>query len=131
MADETRERPHTALTPLLAPRSIAVVGASPRRGSFGHNLYTNLRDSGFRGVLYPVNPNRRHIETVPAVPDLAHLPEPVDLAILLVPAAVVPEVAHQGVEAHKVRSLLVLSGGFRESGPRGATREEALAQVIR
>jgi acetyltransferase len=131
MADETHERPPATLTPLLAPRSIAVVGASPRHGSFGHNLYTNLRNSGFRGVLYPVNPNRRHIETVPAVPDLARLPEPVDLAILLVPAAVVPEVARQGVEAGTVRSLLVLSGGFKESGPHGAAHEQALAQVAR
>jgi acetyltransferase len=129
MADDTFEDPRSDLTPLLAPHSIAVVGASPKHGSFGHNLYTNLRDSGFRGVLYPVNPNRRYIETVPAVPDLAHLPEPVDLAILLVPAAVVPEVARQGVEAGKVRSLLVLSGGFKEAGPRGAILEDGLRQV--
>jgi acetyltransferase len=126
MSDKPKPR---SMTPLLAPHSIAVVGASPRRGSFGHNLYRNLRDSGFRGVLYPVNPNRRYIETVPAVPDLASLPEPVDLAILLVPAPLVPEVAHQGVEAGKVRSLLVLSGGFRESGPRGAVFEQGLRQV--
>ena len=120
MPEDITDKPTAKLTPLLAPHSIAVVGASPKRGSFGHNLYTNLRNSGFKGVLYPVNPNRRYIETVPAVPDLAQLPEPVDLAILLVPAAVVPEVARQGVEAGKVRSLLVLSGGFKEAGPEGS-----------
>jgi acetyltransferase len=124
-----QEKSQAALTPLLAPRSIAVVGASPRPGSFGHNLYTNLRDSGFRGVLYPVNPNRRYIETVPAIPDLTRLPEPVDLAILLVAAPLVPEVARQGVEAGNVRSLMVLSGGFKESGPQGAVHEEGLCQV--
>jgi len=123
------ERTNNDLQPCLAPNSIAVVGASPRQGSFGHNLYTNLRNSGFKGVIYPVNPNRRYIETVPAVPDLAHLPEPVDLAILLVPAARVPEVARQGVEAGKVRSLLVLSGGFKEAGPQGAAHEAALLDV--
>ncbi len=117
------------ITPLLEPRSIAVVGASAKVGSFGHNLYTNLRNSGFSGVLYPVNPNRRYIETVPAVPDLSQLPEPVDLAILLVPAARVPDVARQGIEAGKVRSLLVLSGGFKEAGPQGAVHEEALREV--
>ena len=119
------------LTPLLAPRSIAVVGASAKVGSFGHNLYTNLRNSGFSGVLYPVNPNRRYIETVPAVPNLAELPEPVDLAILLVPAARVPDVARQGVEAGNVRSLLVLAGGFREAGPQGAVYEDELTEVVR
>lgn len=119
------------LTPLLAPSSIAVVGASQKPGSFGHNLYTNLRNSGFQGVIYPVNPNRRYIETVPTVPDLARLPEPVDLAILLVPAAMVPEVARRGVEAGKVRSIMVLSGGFREAGPRGAKYEEELLAVAR
>ena len=100
MTDQTIEKTHSDLTPLLEPRSIAVVGASSRPGSFGHNLYTNLRNSGFKGVLYPVNPNRRYIETVPAVSDLTHLPEPVDLAILLVPAPLVPKVARQGVDAH-------------------------------
>ena len=119
----------TDLTPLLEPRSIAVVGASQRPGSFGHNLYTNLRNSGFRGVLYPVNPNHRYIETVPAVSDLTHLPEPVDLAILLVPAPLVPKLARQGIEARTVRSLMVLAGGFKESGPQGAEYEEELRQI--
>jgi acetyltransferase len=76
-----------------------------------------------------VNPNRRYIETVPAVPSLGELPETVDLAILLVPAARVPEVARQGVDAGKVRSLLVLSGGFKEAGPQGAVYEDALREV--
>ena len=128
--DNMTERPSSDLTPLLAPNSIAVVGASPRIGSFGHNLYTNLRGSGFQGVIYPVNPNRRYIETVPAVPDLAQLPEPVDLAILLVPAAKVPETARQGIEAGKVRSLLVLSGGFKEAGPQGAEYEDTLLEIV-
>jgi len=125
----TPDRSASDLTPLLEPRSIAVVGASQRPGSFGHNLYINLRDSGFRGVLYPVNPNHRQIETVPTVADLTRLPEPVDLAILLVPAASVAEVARQGIGAGTVRSLMVLAGGFRESGPQGAQYEEELRQV--
>jgi len=129
VTDPTPEKTHSDLKPLLEPRSIAVVGASQRAGSFGHNLYTNLRNSGFRGVLYPVNPNRRYIETVPAVSDLTHLPEPVDLAILLVPAPLVPKVARQGVEARTVRSLMVLSGGFKESGPQGAEYENELLQI--
>ena len=129
MTDPTLEKTHSDLRPLLEPRSIAVVGASQRPGSFGHNLYTNLRNSGFRGVLYPVNPNHRYIETVPAVSDLTHLPEPVDLAILLVPAPLVPRVARQGVEARTVRSLMVLSGGFKESGPQGAEYEDELLQI--
>jgi acetyltransferase len=127
--EEMTDKPGAALTPLLAPQSIAVVGASSKVGSFGHNLYTNLRNSGFSGVLYPVNPNRRYIETVPAVPDLSQLPEPVDLAILLVPAARVPEVARQGVDAGNVRSLLVLSGGFKEAGPQGEVHENALRDI--
>jgi len=131
VSDQTLEKSHADLIPLLEPRSIAVVGASSSPGSFGHNLYTNLRNSGFNGVLYPVNPNRRYIETVPAVSDLTHLPEPVDLAILLVPAAVVPEIARQGVEARTVRSLMVLAGGFKESGPQGAKYEEALLRAAR
>jgi len=123
------EKPPSDLSPLLAPSSIAVVGASSRPGSFGHNLYKNLRDSGFQGVLYPVNPNRRYIETVPAVPSLRALPEPVDLAILMVPAEKVPEVARQGIQAGTVRSLLVLAGGFREAGPQGAGYEEELREA--
>ena len=60
------------------PRTARKACASPRNGSFGHNLYTNLRDSGFRGVLYPVNPNRRYIETVPAIPGTPATPNPDD-----------------------------------------------------
>ncbi len=118
------------LTSLLSPKSIAIVGASARQGSFGHTLYRNLRDSGFQGVLYPVNPNRRYIETVPTVPNLAELPEPVDLAILIVPAPYVTDLVRQGVEAGKVRSVLVLAGGFRESGAQGAKYEEELKKIV-
>lgn len=119
------------LDAVFRPRSVAVVGASARPDSLGRALYRNLRDAGFEGVLYPVNPSRRYIDTVPTVPDLAALPEPVDTAIVLVPAPAVAAAVRRGTEAGKVRSVVVLSGGFKEAGPAGAALEAELTAVVR
>lgn len=74
-----------SLTPLLAPRSIAFVGATDREGSFGKSALAQLRAGGFSGRVDLINPNRREIDGMPCVPTLADLSEPPDLAIMLVP----------------------------------------------
>lgn len=70
------------LAPLLAPEAIALVGASPSEGSFGAGMVRSLKESGFRGRAYMVNPKYREIEGYPCFPSLAELPEAVDLAAL-------------------------------------------------
>ena len=83
------ERDHVAvaasLAPFFAPRTVAVVGASTRRGSIGGELFRNILDSGFDGAAYPVNPKAAAVAGVRAYASIADIPDPVDLAVFCVP----------------------------------------------
>jgi len=119
-----------ALRRVLAPRSVAVVGASRRRGTVGGELFHNLLTAGFTGPVYPVNPNAGVVQSVAAHPTVTKVPGPVDLAVLAVPADQVVQVARE-CAAKGVRALVVLSAGFAESGPQGVERQHALLEVCR
>ncbi|MDJ0381962.1 bifunctional GNAT family N-acetyltransferase/acetate--CoA ligase family protein [Streptomyces sp. G-G2] len=117
---------------LLAPRSVAVIGASRSGTGVGAAALRNLRDSGFDGQLYAVN----HTVTsdtllgVRAYRDLGGIGEPVDLAVVAVPAERVPEVVADCGE-HGVQGLVVLSAGYGESGPTGLARQRELVRQAR
>jgi predicted CoA-binding protein/GNAT superfamily N-acetyltransferase len=83
--DRTAE--HRSLRPMLAPTSVAVIGAGRRPGSIGHEVFRALVDGGFTGPVYPVNPNATEIAGRKAYPSVAAVGEPVDLAVIAVPAA--------------------------------------------
>jgi acyl-CoA synthetase (NDP forming)/GNAT superfamily N-acetyltransferase len=84
-----------SLRPLLAPKSVVVVGASRRPGTVGRSILDNIISGGYAGRVYAVNPHAREIGTVPSVPTVADLPEAPDLAVVAVPAAAVPAVAEE------------------------------------
>lgn len=115
---------------LLAPRSVAVVGAGRERHSVGHAVLRNLLAHDFNGPVHPVNPHADHVGGVRAVPTLATIDGPVDLAVVVVPAAEVPQViadcGHKGVKA-----VIVISAGFAESGPEGAALSSAALRAAR
>jgi acetyl coenzyme A synthetase (ADP forming)-like protein len=115
---------------LLAPHSIAVVGASRRSGTVGNAVLSNLLDGGFKGPVYPVNPKATEVAGVAAYPTVAAVPGPVDLAVLAVPpdqaVAVVDDCGAKGVGG-----LLVLSAGFAETGPEGAALQRELVERAR
>jgi acyl-CoA synthetase (NDP forming)/RimJ/RimL family protein N-acetyltransferase len=119
---------------LLAPRSVVLVGASRRPGTVGHRLLLDLLDGGFTGPLHVVHPEADEVLGVPAVRTLADLPvdpaHPLDLAVIAVPAESVLDVVHQCARAG-VRGLVVVSGGFAETGPQGLERQRALVRVAR
>lgn len=123
-------RPPSPLDPIFSPAAIAVIGATEREGSVGRALLENLARS-FAGQVYPVNPKRSEILGQRAYPSLASLPGPVDLALIATPAATVPGlVAECG--AAQVRGAIILSAGFRETGPAGAELERrVLAEAQR
>jgi acyl-CoA synthetase (NDP forming)/RimJ/RimL family protein N-acetyltransferase len=100
---------------LLKPRSVAVVGASADPAKIGHLVLMNLLRAGFTGPVFPVNPHARSIAGILAYPSIADVPDQVDLAVLAVPAADVAEVVRQ-CGARGVHGLVVMSGGFGESG---------------
>jgi len=116
-----------AVRRLLSPRSVAVIGASHRPGTIGHELFTNLQRGRFQGPVWPVNPNVDHVSTTPTVPSILDIPDEVDLAVVVVPAASVASVVEE-CGRKRVYGVVVLSSGFAESGPEGAARE---AEVLR
>src|SRR6476659_2894544 len=115
---------------LLTPSSVAVVGASNDEGKIGNALLRHLLDFGFAGPVYPVNPSARHVRGVPAYADIESIPGDVDLAVLSVPAGEVAGVV-EACRRKRVRGLVVISGGFGESGPEGRDAERRLVAAAR
>lgn len=124
------EPPRSDLSALLRPRSVAVIGASSRRGTIGAEIVHNLLHSGFCGPVYPVNPSALAVQSVRAWPDIASIPDPVDLAVLVVPRDQVLPVV-EACLAKGVRGLLVITAGFKETGAEGAELERIIAQKVR
>jgi len=111
-----------SLDPLLAPGSVAVIGAGHRVGSIGRSILLNIRDAGFTGALYAVNPHFADIEGIPCVPSPATLPEAPDLAVVTVPAASVLDVV-QECGKRGARSLVVITSGL--TSPQSASLLDA------
>ncbi len=118
------------LTQFFCPRSIAVVGASRKEGSVGHALVRNLIYGGYTGVIYPVNPNAKGIQSIPCFPNLQSLPDPAELVVAVVPAPHVEGVLLQAAELGS-RHVLVISAGFKEIGGEGVARENRLREIAR
>jgi acetyl coenzyme A synthetase (ADP forming)-like protein len=128
------EREHHAearsIAGLLAPSSIAVIGASRRPRTIGHEVLRNLLQGGFNGPTYPVNPNARAVAGVRAYPTISDVPDTVDLAVVTVPATEVPEAVRQ-CAAKGVRGLVIISAGFAELGRDRADAERELVELAR
>lgn len=125
-----RERLSTvaSIRHVLAPRSVAVIGASRQPGSLGQLVFQNIMEGGFTGVVYPVNPKADAIMAVKAYPSILDVPGDVDLAVIIVPTPLVAKVADECGQKG-VRAIIVITDGFRERGPEGAAREEELRDI--
>jgi acetyl coenzyme A synthetase (ADP forming)-like protein len=119
-----------ALTLFFEPRGVAVIGASRRRGTIGGEILHNLLSYGFRGPVYPVNPTATSIENVKSYPSIETVAGPVDLAVIVVPATKVVEVA-SACARKGVKALIVISAGFAETGEEGKARQIELLNVCR
>jgi acetyl coenzyme A synthetase (ADP forming)-like protein len=119
-----------AITSFLSPASVAVVGASRRRGTIGGEILRNLVLAGFNGPVYPINPHATHVHAVASYPSLRDVPGEVELAVIVVPAEAVLDVARD-CAAKGVTSLVVISAGFSETGERGMQRQRALMEICR
>ena len=127
-----RERIATiaSLRAFLNPTSIAVIGASQQEGAIGNIIFRNILHQGFRGVVYPVNPNADAVASVKAYPSVLEIAGAVDLAVVVVPA----ERVHQVVEQcgrKGVRGIVVISAGFGEGGPDGMAAQKRLLDTAR
>jgi acetate---CoA ligase (ADP-forming) len=118
------------LDALFRPRAVAVIGASRERGTIGAEILHNLIARGFQGPVYPVNPKAGFVQSVLAYPTIEAVPGPVDLAVLVVPAAAVPPILEACGRAG-VAAVVVISAGYRETGEEGARRERVLVECAR
>lgn len=132
--ERVEERNHTAVTaslrPFFEPRSVAVIGASRRRGVIGGELFRNILAGDFAGAAYPVNRDGEPVAGVRAYASIEEIPEPVDLAVISLPAEAVLGAAEQALRKG-VRALVVISAGFAEVGSEGAERQERLLALVR
>ena len=128
--EQDRQAAIAALSSVLAPASVAVVGASRDPRSIGGLVFDNLLRGRFSGPVYPVNPTAEHVQSVAAYPTLAHCPTVPELAIVCVPA---PHVEGVVEEAGRVgtKAAVIVSAGFAEIGERGLERERSLMEVAR
>ena len=118
------------LHPMFNPRSVAVFGVSEKEDSVAGTLFRNMRKSGFKGAVYPVNPKHDVIFGERCYGYAAELPETPDLVLIATPAPTVAQVL-EDCGSRGVRNAIVLSAGFREVGPKGVALEEAIQTVAR
>jgi acetyl coenzyme A synthetase (ADP forming)-like protein len=132
--EHVASRDHVAvrasLEPFFRPRSVAVVGASKRRGSIGGELFRNVLTGDFAGSVYPLNRKGDSVAGVHGYREIGEIAEAIDLAVICVPGEEVLTAAEDALDAG-VRALVVISAGFAETGSEGAERQERLLALVR
>jgi acetyl coenzyme A synthetase (ADP forming)-like protein len=129
-AERSQKAAYASIRPIFEPRTIAVIGASRRPGQLGTEIVRNLRQNGFRGSLFAVNPKAAEIEGVTTVASLMDIPGIVDLAIIAVPAAAVGSVVDDCI-TKGVCASVVITAGFGETGSEGRLAEQKLMEKVR
>ena len=119
-----------ALESFFNPRSVAIVGASAKQGKVGYEILTSMLKAGYPGRIFPVNNKADQIEGLKCFPDLASIGEVPELVIIVVPAAVVPDVMQQCV-AVGAKSVIIITAGFKEVGAEGAQLEKKVVQIAK
>ena len=118
------------LDKIFQPKSIAVVGASERKGSVGDALMRNLLERGFPGEIHPINPNHKKIWKLPACPSIRDLEAPVDLAVIATPITSAPQIVKDCVDVG-VGGAVIISAGGKEIGEQGQKLEAAIQKEAR
>jgi acetyl coenzyme A synthetase (ADP forming)-like protein len=119
-----------SLRPFFLPHSVAIVGASAREGSVGGDLFRNILQAGFKGVVYPVNSSATPVAGVRAYRSVSDIDEPIDLVVVCVPAQVVLDVVDEALQKG-VRAIAVISAGFAEVGVDGQDLQDELLALVR
>ena len=122
--------PDHPLAPLLAPRSVAIFGASNDPTRISGRSLRYYREAGYKGALYPINPTRDTVQGIPAYPDLAAVPGPVECAVIAVPANLALE-AMQACVAKGVKGVVMFTAGFAEIGAEGRALQDTVTRIAR
>ncbi len=112
------------------PKSVAIVGASRQKDKVGYEILANMIAAGYEGKIFPINPKADTIEGLKCHPDLASIGEIPELVFIIVPAKVVPGVMQQCAEIG-VKSVIIITAGFKEAGKEGRELEEQIVQIAR
>ncbi|OIQ01685.1 MAG: hypothetical protein AUK58_04145 [Candidatus Moranbacteria bacterium CG2_30_41_165] len=118
------------LSTLFEPQSIAVIGASTKVGTVGYTLTENLLHNGYAGTIYPINPKAETLFGLPCYANISLIPHEIDLAIIIVPASIVPLVLRE-VGEKGVMSAIIISAGFKETGETGRKLEEEIIAIAK
>lgn len=118
------------LRAIFQPRSIAVIGASRSHLKIGHETLLNTLVGGFKGKVYPVNPNAEEIMGLRTYPDIKSIEDEIDLALIVVPAKLVPGVMRECVEK-KVKGAIIITAGFSEAGEEGKRLEKEVVEIAK
>ncbi len=119
-----------SLEPIFRPKSVAVIGASTVPGKLGHDILANLKNGGFAGPLYPINPKADEILGLKVYKSITETPTPPELAVVVIPAKIVTPTLEQSAKAG-VKAAIVITGGFAETGEAGERLQDEMALVIR
>ena len=119
-----------SLTPFFTPSGVAVVGASLDPTKLGYSLARNLVQSNFRGAVHFINPRGGSLFGMPVYPNILQVPDPLDLAFLMIPARSVPQAIDECGQ-RGLKAVIIGSGGFRETGAQGAELEELCVTLAR
>ncbi|NAZ29584.1 MAG: CoA-binding protein [Caldimicrobium sp.] len=115
---------------IFKPKSIAIVGASADEKKIGHAILKNLITQGYTGKVFPINPNSKEILGLRCYPSVSKVGEDIDLAVIVVPAKVVPSVVKECGEVG-VKGVVVISAGFKETGEEGARLEQEVVELVK
>ncbi len=113
---------------IMNPRSIAVIGATNRKGSVGRAVFSNIIKGGYQGVLYPVNPKAKSVQSIKAYPSISDIPDEIDLVVIVVPAKMVSSILEEAGKKG-VKGAIVITAGFKEIGGEGVEMENELKTV--
>ena len=116
------------LKPLFEPESIAVIGASNSPVKWGNWMVTRPISSGFRGQIYPINPKDKEVFGLKAYPSVLKVPDPIDLAIITIPASLVPNAMRECV-TKGIKAAVIISAGFAETGPQGKALQDEVVKI--
>ena len=122
--------PDPSLTPFFKPRGVAVIGASLDPTKLGYGLARNLVQSNYQGMIHFVNPHGGSLFGRPLYTNISQVPDPVDLAVVLIPARFIPQTLEE-IGQRGLRAAIIGSGGFRETGPEGAELENECLRIAR
>ena len=118
------------LAPFFSPKGVAIIGASTNPGKLSYGIVKNMTLFGYQGEIYPINPREDQILGLPCYADISQVPDPSDLAVIVLPAPMTPEVL-QACGERGIKAVIIISGGFREVGGRGIELEETCVQIAK